>query len=264
MAKEIKSTSHARAIVQDLDIDPSLKFRIEEAYKSIRTNIAFSVMKEGCKTIVVTSSMASEGKTTTTINLAISFAQAGQRVLLIDGDLRKPKIHQYFSLPNAPGLTNYLGASVQRGEKVNVNSVTHKTQYSNLFVICSGSIPPNPSEILGSDPMKRFIDEAEKMYDYIIIDTPPINLVSDALPVIKKSDGVILVVRQNLSTHPEVERALSALKFIDAKILGFIVNFSDSDAKLSRYGRKAYRYSYSDYGYGYGYGYGYSSKDKRR
>ena len=100
------------------------------------------------------------------------------------------------------------------------------------------------------------------MYDYIIIDTPPINLVSDALPVIKKSDGVILVVRQNLSTHPEVERALSALQFIDAKILGFIVNFSDPDAKSSRYGRKAYRYSYSDYGYGYGYGY--SSKDKRR
>lgn len=262
MAKETRNGTPSRAIIQDLNIDPSLKFRIEEAYKSIRTNIAFSVMKEGCKTIVVTSSMASEGKTTTTINLAISFAQAGQRVLLIDGDLRKPKIHQYFSLPNSPGLTNYLGASVQRGENVRVNSVTHKTQYSNLYVICSGSIPPNPSEILGSDPMSRFIDEAEMMYDYIIIDTPPINLVSDALPVIKKSDGVILVVRQNLSTHPEVERALSALQFIDAKILGFIVNFSDPDSKSSRYGRKAYRYSYSDYGYGYGYGY--SSKDKRQ
>lgn len=261
MAKDVKRVSHTRAIVQDLDVDPSLKFRIEEAYKSIRTNIAFSVMKEGCKTIVVTSSMAGEGKTTTTIHLAISFAQAGQRVLLIDGDLRKPKIHQYFSLPNSPGLTNYLGASVQRGEHVNVNSVTHKTQYSNLYVICSGSIPPNPSEILGSDPMSRFIDEVEMMYDYVIIDTPPINLVSDALPVIKKSDGVILVVRQNLSTHPEVERALSALQFIDAKVLGFIVNFADSGSRSSRYGRKAYRYSYS--GYGYGYGYGYSDKSKR-
>ena len=254
----------SRKLIQNLDIEPGLRFRIEEAYKSIRTNIAFSVMKEGCKRVVVTSSLASEGKTTTTINLAISFAQAGQRVLLIDADLRKPKVHQYFSVPNSPGLTNYLGASVQRGGSLNVSSVIHNVDCDNLSVICSGSIPPNPSEILGSEAMNKFLDEVSKMYDYIIMDTPPILVVSDALPIIKSSDGVVLVVRQNSSTHPEIQKALSSLEFIDAKLLGFIVNFAESDGKTYyKYGKKSYRYGYGGYS-GYSYGYGYSPNDKRR
>lgn len=250
MAKKKNKKENAAAsrfLLKNAIMDPGLKFRVEEAYKSIRTNIMLSIMKKGCKIIVVSSSMANEGKTTTTTNLAISISQADQRVLLIDGDLRKPKVHHYFSIPNAPGLTNYLGASVnsRAAQKVDLFSIIHPTEYKNLCVITSGSIPPNPGEILGSEPMADFLKEVSEHFDYIIIDTPPINVVSDALPVIRESDGVVMVVRANASTHPELQKALDALKFIDAKILGFVVNYESE--KRSKYGY--YKYGYSDYTY---------------
>lgn len=248
MAKKKKgSSASTRFLLKNAIMDPSLKFRVEEAYKSIRTNIMLSVMKKGCKIIVVSSSMANEGKTTTTTNLAISISQADQRVLLIDGDLRKPKVHHYFSIPNAPGLTNYLGAAAnsRSAQKVDLFSIIHPTEYKNLSVIASGSIPPNPAEVLGSEMMSEFIKDVSQHFDYIIIDTPPINVVSDALPVIRESDGVVMVVRSNSSTHPELQKALDSLKFIDAKILGFVVNYESENR--SKYGY--YKYNYSDYTY---------------
>lgn len=246
MAKNKKeNASSTRFLLKNAIMDPSLKFRVEEAYKSIRTNIMLSVIKKGCKIIVVSSSMANEGKTTTTTNLAISISQADQRVLLIDGDLRKPKVHHYFSIPNAPGLTNYLGAEANSriSQKVDLFSIIHPTEYKNLSVIASGSIPPNPAEVLGSEMMSEFIKEVAQHFDYIIIDTPPINVVSDALPVIRESDGVVMVVRANSSTHPELQKALDALKFIDAKILGFVVNYESENRSKHGY------YNYSDYTY---------------
>lgn len=268
--KTLKENSAvSRQLLQNISMDPSLKFRVEEAYKSIRANIMFSVMKKGCKTIVISSSSPNEGKTTTTINLAITFAQADQKVLLIDCDLRKPKIHHYFSISNSPGLTNYLGSTVStsRKDRVDLFDVIHPTEYENLSVLCSGSIPPNPAELLGSELMADFLHEISNDFDYIIIDTPPINVVSDALPLIRESDGMVLIVRSNQTTHPDVQRAISSLEFIDAKILGFIINFA-GDGISGKYGYGkygGYRYSgrysynrYSNYGYGYGYGYGYS------
>lgn len=262
MAKRKKAlkeeTLSSRQLLHNLPINPSMKFRVEEAYKSIRTNIMFSVMKKGCKKIVVSSSSPNEGKTTTTINLAITFAQAEQKVLLIDCDLRKPKVHHYFSIPNSPGLTNYLGSTVSssRKDRIDLFDVIHKTEVDNLYVMCSGSIPPNPAELLGSELMADLIDDISSNFDYIIIDTSPVNVVSDALPLIKESDGVVLVVRSNQTTHPDIQKAISSLEFIDAKILGFIVNFS-GDGTLGKYGGK---YSYSQtYGYGYGYDYGYNN-----
>lgn len=277
--KSTRISSTSRQLLKDIEMDPSLKFRVEEAYKSVRTNIMFSVMKKGCKTIVISSSTPNEGKTTTTINIAIALSQADQKVLLIDGDLRKPKIHHYFSVPNSPGLTNYLGSKVGSGtdKKTDLFSLIHATEFENLSVLCSGSIPPNPAEILGSEPMAEFLEEIGEDFNYIIIDTPPINVVSDALPVIRESDGVVLVVRSNQSTHPEIQRAISALEFIDAKILGFVVNFAETNRSKYGYGKYGrYRYgkykggygygsygnygSYNGYGYGYesgGYGYGY-------
>lgn len=248
MAKKKKgNAASTRFLLKNAIMDPSLKFRVEEAYKSIRTNIMLSVMKKGCKIIVVSSSMANEGKTTTTTNLAISMSQADQRVLLIDGDLRKPKIHHYFSIPNAPGLTNYLGAAAnsRASQKVDLFSIIHPTEYKNLSVIASGSIPPNPAEVLGSEMMSEFLKDVSEHFDYIIIDTPPINVVSDALPVIRESDGVVMVIRSNSSTHPELQKALDSLKFIDAKILGFVVNYESENR--SKYGY--YKYNYNDYTY---------------
>lgn len=260
MAKSKRTTkatdnNSTRQLLQDIKMDPSLKFRVEEAYKSIRTNIMFSVMKKGCKTIVISSSSPSEGKTTTTINLAITFAQADQKVLLIDGDLRKPKIHHYFSVPNAPGLTNYLGSTVSASkvDRIDLFDVIHPTEFDNLSILCSGSIPPNPAELLGSELMADFLKEIANDFDYIIIDTPPLNVVSDAMPIIRESDGVVLIVRSNKTTHPDIQRAISSLEFIDAKILGFVVNFvGDAPTAKYSYGK---RYGYGKkYGYGYGYG----------
>lgn len=249
MAKNNLSYNIPCQLLIDQDLDPGLKFRIEESYKSIRTNIMLSVIKNGCKTIVVSSSNASEGKTTTSINLAISLAQADQRVLLIDGDLRKPKIHHYFSIPNAPGLTNFLSdVANNKLRNTDLFDTVHPTEIANLSIITSGSIPPNPAEILGSELMADFLKEISKHFDYIIVDTPPINLVSDALPVVRMSDGIILVVKSNSSTHPELDKTIEALRFIKANIIGFVVNFVEDKGK--RYGR---------YSYGKKYGYGYTA-----
>lgn len=245
MAKNNLSYNIPCQLLIDQDLDPGLKFRIEESYKSIRTNIMLSVIKNGCKTIVVSSSNAGEGKTTTSINLAISLSQADQRVLLIDGDLRKPKIHHYFSIPNAPGLTNFLSdVAKNKSRNADLFNTVHPTEIANLSIITSGSIPPNPAEILGSELMSEFLKEISKHFDYIIIDTPPINVVSDALPVVRMSDGIIVVIKSNSSTHPELAKTIEALKFIQANILGFVVNFVEN--KSSRYSKK-YGYTYTAY-----------------
>lgn len=256
--KKKKFASQQRVLVDNANISSDLKFRIEEAYKSIRANIMFSVVKKGCKIIVVSSSLPNEGKTTTTVNLAASISQADQRVLLIDGDLRKPKIHQYFSISSAPGLTDYLSDVASARHKMDIFGIIHPTKYENLSVITSGTIPPNPAELLGSDFMRDFLNGISKDFDYIIIDTPPLNVVSDALPLIRESDGIVLVVRDNQTTHPELQKALSSLEFIDAKILGFVVNFVESKAGKGN-GASYDSYNYGGFGprrrYGY-YGYG--------
>lgn len=271
--KKKKFASQQRVLVDNANISSDLKFRIEEAYKSIRANIMFSVVKKGCKIIVVSSSLPNEGKTTTTVNLAASISQADQRVLLIDGDLRKPKIHQYFSVSSAPGLTDYLSDVASARHKMDIFGIIHPTKYENLSVITSGTIPPNPAELLGSDFMRDFLNGISKDFDYIIIDTPPLNVVSDALPLIRESDGIVLVVRDNQTTHPELQKALSSLEFIDAKILGFVVNFVESKAGKGsgtsydsyNYGGFGPRRSYGYYGYGeyHGGGYEYGRYDPR-
>ena len=271
--KKKKFASQQRVLVDNANISSDLKFRIEEAYKSIRANIMFSVVKKGCKIIVVSSSLPNEGKTTTTVNLAASISQADQRVLLIDGDLRKPKIHQYFSVSSAPGLTDYLSDVASARHKMDIFGIIHPTKYENLSVITSGTIPPNPAELLGSEFMRDFLNGISKDFDYIIIDTPPLNVVSDALPLIRESDGIVLVVRDNQTTHPELQKALSSLEFIDAKILGFVVNFVESKAGKGNgasydsynYGGFGPRRRYGYYGYGeyHGGGYEYGRYDPR-
>ncbi len=200
------------------NIDSSLKFKITEAYKTIRTNIAFSVIKKGCRKIIISSSCPSEGKSTMSVNIAVSMAQTEAKVLLIDADLRRPKVHRFLSINNAPGLTNYLSSMNS------LDDVVRETPYPNLKVITAGSLAPNPSEMLSSEQFKELLTEMEKQFDYIIIDSTPLNVVADALPLIKLCDGVILVVREKVSTYTELETTIKKLNLIDAKILGFIYN----------------------------------------
>lgn len=199
-------------------IDSSLKFKITESYKAIRTNLAYSLIKKGCRKIIISSSCPSEGKSTMAVNVAVSIAQTEAKVLLIDADLRRPKVHRFLALNNAPGVTNYLS------DMNTLDEVIRQTQYPNLQVITAGSLVPNPSEMLSSELFKDLLKDMEKKYNYIIIDSTPLNVVADALPLIKISDGVVIVVREKVSTYTEVDAAIKQLKMIDAKILGFIYN----------------------------------------
>lgn len=223
------------------NLDSDLRFRVTESYKSIRTNLCFSLIKSGCKTVVISSSLPGEGKSTVAVNIAISLAQMDVRVLLIDCDIRKPKVHRFLSLPSVPGLSNTLSSMNDLGEAL------HETKYANLDVICSGTTVPNPAELLASEQMNTLLQNLQQKYDYIILDTPPLNVVSDAIPLIKQSDGVVLVVRENRSTSTELKQTVESLQIVDGKIIGLILN--DVDTKRKRY--SSYHYKY---GYGYGYG----------
>lgn len=235
MAKQ-KSKNKAPGTIIASQIQSKMKFRVEEAYKIARTNLSFSILKEGCKKIVVTGSVSREGKSTTTVNLAISLAQQlNTRVLLIDCDLRKPRINQFFKQASMPGLTDYLSHSSTMEE------VLRNTEVENLKVIFSGTIPPNPSELLGSENMKALIDEMERLFDYIIMDSPPLNVVIDALPLAAISDGVVLSSMQGYSNHQEVSKTVETLRKVDAKILGFILNKHKTEGK-NKYNSQYYYY----------------------
>ncbi len=219
----------------------STLFAAKEAYRTIRTNLMFSLAKTGCKTILFTSSIQGEGKTTSSANIAFSLARSNKKVLLLDMDLRNPHVHRILKKSNAPGLTNYLSGFNSLEE------VMHKDVYPGLDVICAGTISPNPSELVGSDGMLRLIEGLKKNYDYIILDTPPVNVVSDALSLIPLTDGVVLVIRPKYTDRKEVRHAIDQIEFVGGKILGAIANGVQQQ-------KRGYdkRYGMGRYGYGYG------------
>lgn len=215
-------------------------FAVQEAYKTLRTNIMFSIPASGCKVIGLTSSMVSEGKSTNCINLAITFAETGAKVLLIDCDLRRPNIARLLDRQATAGLSNVLAGLVDAGKAI------QKTGYASLDVMTSGGLSPNPTELLDSAAMGELLKTQAEHYDYIFLDTPPVNLVSDALILSKYLSGILFVVRQNHSEKGQVKEAIRQLEFAGVKVLGFILN----DVREARQGR--YRYHYDYYG-GYGY-----------
>lgn len=235
---EQKSTSSITA--KSEKVDEALKFRVVESYKALRANIMFSIIKSGCKSFVISSSLPSEGKSTIAVNTAIALSQTDARVLLIDTDLRRPKVNRFLGLSNTPGLSNYLiGMNT-------LDEVLHATSYPNLTVFCAGSRVPNPSELLASSQMETLLEQLREKFDYIVIDSAPLNVVSDTYPLIKKTDGVLLVVYQNRSSYKELDKTLKNLEVMDAKVLGFVMNGVTNKRKRSYYNSK--------YGYGYGYG----------
>lgn len=221
-------------------INPQTSFEIIEAYKAARTNVMFSLNNEkGCKKVVITSPTSGEGKTTSCINLACTFAETGARVLIIDSDLRAPRLHKYLNLSNEKGLSNILAG---------FNSVDEcliKSDRENLDCLTSGPIPPNPVELVSADTMKELLDTLGERYDYIFIDTPPLNIVTEALILSKYVTGVIVVTRQKYTMYKMVERAINSLKFANARIIGFIMN----DVEDNKYVYGGYRVSG---GYRYG------------
>lgn len=193
-------------------------FAVSEAYKTLRTNVRFCLQGNGCKRICITSAMSGEGKSITFLNLAISIAEAGQKVLLIDADLRRPAVARLTGKMAVPGLSNVLAGLAKPEEAI------RKEIYPNLDIIFSGDIPPNPSELLGTDTFRELIENLSQQYEYILIDAPPVNVVSDACIIASCMDGVLLLVRQGHSRKDYVKQAANNLQLTGAKVLGFILN----------------------------------------
>lgn len=193
-------------------------FAVREAYKTLRTNVRFCLQGDSCKRICITSAMSGEGKSITFLNLAISIAEAGQKVLLIDADLRRPALARLAGKMPVPGLSNVLAGLVKPEEAINCEV------YPNLDVIFSGDIPPNPSELLGADAFRGLIEELSLRYEYILIDAPPVNVVSDACIIANCVDGVLVLVRQGRSRKDYVKQAVNKLQLTGAKVLGFVLN----------------------------------------
>ncbi|MDZ5711305.1 CpsD/CapB family tyrosine-protein kinase [Jeotgalibacillus haloalkalitolerans] len=189
-----------------------------EQYRTIRTNIQFSAVDQEIQTIVVTSSGAGEGKSTTAANMAIVFAQAGKRTLLVDADMRKPTVHYTFSLINSRGLSNILTRQNRLEEVVEESGI------EKLQVLTSGIIPPNPSELLDSRSMDQFIQQARESYDVVIFDAPPVLAVTDAQVLASRCDGTILVVRSRVADKEKAVKAKEQLLAVKTKILGVILN----------------------------------------
>lgn len=202
-------------------------FAVQEAYKTLRTNVRFFLRDERCKKICITSGASGEGKSITLINLAISVAEAGNKVLLIDADMRRPAMARLLVEKATPGLSNVLAGISSWDESI------RKDMYPNLDILFSGDVPPNPSELLSSDRMQQLMDEMAGRYDYILVDTPPVNVVSDACIIANLLDGVLLLARKDRSRKDDIKRAVDALRLTGAKVLGFILNGVELDVNKS-------------------------------
>ncbi|MFA1713798.1 CpsD/CapB family tyrosine-protein kinase [Peribacillus frigoritolerans] len=191
---------------------------VVEQYRTIRTNLQFSAVEKDIRTMIFTSANAGEGKSTTSINVAAVFSQQGKRILIIDADLRKPSVHTNFNMENYLGLTNIISKQNQ------LLDVVQPSIYPNLDVLTSGPIPPNPSELLGSNGMVTVLDEAKLHYDLVILDTPPVNAVTDAQVLASMTDGVVLVLSSGSTEIHQAQKAKELLENANAKLLGAILN----------------------------------------
>jgi protein-tyrosine kinase len=205
------------------------KSPISEAYRSLRTNIQFSAIDHQMKVLMVASAKSGEGKTTTITNLAVTYAQEGKKVLLIDGDLRKPSLHQVFQQSNRTGLTSALI------NNQHISEVIRDTNVDNLSLITSGPIPPNPSEILGSHRMQQLLDEMKEQFGVILFDTPPVLAVTDGLIISSYCDGVLLVVHAGKVKRDLVKKAKASLEHVQARILGVVLNNNERSNVESKY-----------------------------
>ncbi len=218
------------------ELSDKSKFAIVESYKLARTNIMFSLSADDDKIFAVTSHSKGEGKSTVSANLAISFSKMEKRVLIIDCDLRRPNIHNIFNQENRAGLSNIIG------KMVTFEEVVCRNVLPNLDLLPSGTIPPNPSELLCSSMFLELMEKLKKEYDYIIFDTPPIGVVSDALLLKDIMAGFVIVIRESSTTHGDVKDLLDSIKLADSKVLGMIKVGCDTSKKKN--GRGYYYYQY--------------------
>ncbi len=224
----------------------NLQFTALEQYKLLRANLEFTVTEDTkCPIIGVTSSVRGEGKSTTSVNLSFVLAEKGSRVLLIDGDLRLPSVAKKMGIDNAPGLTNMLIGQCEKTIE------DYKSELLDTwYILPAGDIPPNPSELLGSSRMGALLETFKEQFDYIVIDLPPVNIVSDALSIASMTTGMVLVIREKYTEKKELKRCYRQLKMSNVNILGCVLAGVDSaGSSYSKYKKYKYYkyYKNSDY-----------------
>lgn len=247
--KQIKPNQNPNQNYNNKIIGKNSPFAVNEAFKTLRTNLTYTTNGERCPVFGITSSAANEGKSLIISNLAVSFAQMDKKVLLIGADMRCPVLHKIFQVSkSALGLSELLSSV----EDINQGWPKYVTDsgISNLTLLTSGRVPPNPSELLASGKMNEFIETAKQNFDIVLIDLPPICAVSDASVVAPIVTGYMLVVRSEVTSSTEVSNALDALERVGANVIGFV--FNDVNPKINSYKKRSYyryryRYRYGSY-----------------
>lgn len=215
--KKPTNTNAKRASGREFILNDRTSFAVQEAYKSLRTNVMFALPGRDCKCIGVTSSVAGEGKSTTAVNLAISLAQIGKRVLLIDCDLRLPTVSSKLGIRPTPGLCDFLIGEVRIDEAI------RSVEKHGIHVLPASHAPADPTGLLESRQMEQLFVALRRNYEYVIVDLPPVTVVSDALILSKCLDGFLLVLHEKQTKHRSVEDAIHSMEFAGAKILGAVL-----------------------------------------
>lgn len=234
--EKLKYTPYKNEEIKKMVLNKNSHFSIVEAYNAIRTNLLYLPIETSCKKIVITSSLANEGKTIATINIAIAMAMIGKRVLLIDADMRASILHRYLNIEEKSGLSEYLV-----GLDAKANIISLRADGYPISLLMKGNIPPNPAELLLSNRMENLLKKLENEFDYIFIDTPPVEVVSDATSLLKCVDGYLMIVRSEYSDIEILRESVEKLEHLHAVIYGFILNQVTSTRKnYNNYKRNRY------------------------
>lgn len=217
-------------------------FAVVEAYKNIRIHLMSALADIDGKVVAFSSPNASEGKSTTSVNIAITLSQLSKKVILVDSDVRRATVNKKLRMPNRIGCSDILAGEATLEECI-------KPYNQNLDVITSGSVTNNPSELFSSVAFDRMLSELREKYDYVIIDTPPVNLVSDALAISQKCDGLVLIARASVTTYAAFRNAMTTAKQLNINLIGTIINGSGAARKKYRSYYKYSKYGYSKYAY---------------
>ena len=244
-----KHVKHSHSQEREYLLTDNVSFNVTEAFRNFKASLSVSMSKksngEGTA-IVITSSCPDDGKTTVAVNLALMYAFSDAKVIIVDADIRKGRVARFFKCKSAPGLADYLSGNET------LENITHKNHDTkNLDYITCGTHSPRPYELLESEEMKNLIAELKQKYDFVIIDTPPLLVVSDALAIATETDGTVVVSRHQTSYLGDISKTLETLKFAKANILGVVVN--DYNVEEKSYYSSNYKYHYYSYNYAYEY-----------
>lgn len=207
------------------------KSPISETFRTLRTNIQFMNINRKLKSILITSTLPGEGKSWVASNLAITFAQAEKKVILIDADMRKGRQYSIFGISPRPGLANYLAASDKNEDLIDMEKYVQKTEIDGLYVISAGNVPPNPSELLITPQMQRLLDRLSTQFDIIIVDAPPCELVTDAVILSRMVDSTVIVTAHKFTKKASLQKTIKSIKNVGGKIAGVVLNKVPIDAK---------------------------------